>query len=339
MSKSTRKVPYIITPGNHEMYSNGDLFNYRFRMPNTNEDPIKKNHMYDMVFKGTYFMFMDFDYLYIYRDKKPDEDLFRWMKERIEILNKRTDIIWKVFVSHRPFSCSDWTAPDCFVNMYYLRKYEDFLLKNGFQFMLQGHLHSYTRSKPLNGLTILPQNKIGSGAMVSIVDGHSGTAHYFMKPGEEDRVKSSIMQSVDGSGPSYVRVEVSPDRFQTILVRADTGELKDTFSIDRTSLDDAFGRRKRFVWVKYTILIVIASVLLGLVMISYLYQKKLEVGLINDKLQGEAMQNPYKKVVTNEDKTQVKINITEDELSKQSTASSPNTKSASNPVSPINIAI
>lgn len=317
MSKTSRKVPYLITPGNHELYGNGSLFNYRFKMPNTKGIPSRKNHFFDMVVKGTYFMMIDFDYLIIYEKSKPEDVLFGWMKERMELLAQRKDINWKVFVSHRPFECSDWTAKDCSMNMFRYRKYEDLLYKNGFHFMLQGHLHTYTRSKPLKALQVMPQSMIGSGAMVSIVDGHSGTAHYFCKPEEEERVRSVIMQTVDNSGPSYTVVEINPDRFQTQMVRADNGERKDTFSIDRASLDDEIGRSRRMWWVKYMILIIIAVILGVIVVSTYMYQKKQEVALSNFKLTGVNKGDTYKKV-QGYDKKQLSGYGIDDSLSKLS---------------------
>jgi len=299
---------------------------------------LRQNHFYDMVVKGTYFMMIDFDFLYIFRQKNPDEILYTWVKERLALLDKRSDISWKVLVSHRPFTCSDWTAGDCYANMYVLRKYEDILAKHGFQFMLQGHLHTYTRSKPLKGLTIVPQSQIGSGAMVSIIDGHSGTDHYFGLANETDLVKSAILQTVDSSGPSYTLVEITADRFQTQLMRADTGEARDTFSIDRTSLDDSFGRKKRFSWIKYLILSIIAVVLAVLVIISYFYQKKLEIRMVNNQLSGDSIIDTYKKVPTFDSKTEISIKSQDETLSKVSTADSPNMKSPTNvDISPINI--
>jgi hypothetical protein len=318
MSKTTRKVPYLITPGNHELFGNGSLFNYRFRMPNTSGyHNTRKNHFFDMVIKGTYFMMVDFDYLIIYEKQNAENLLITWMKERMEILAKRTDINWKVFVSHRPFECSDWTAKDCSMNLFRYRRYQDLLYKNGFHFMLQGHLHTYTRSKPLKALKVMPESMIGSGAMVSIVDGHSGTGHYFCRPDDEERTRSVIMQTVDSSGPSYVVVEVNPDRFQTQMVRADNGERKDTFSIDRASLDDSIGRSRRMWWVKYVVLVIIAVVLGAIVAATYLYQKKQEVSIVNAKLSGGNFGDTYRKVYGN-DKKQVSVYSTDESVSKLS---------------------
>ena len=266
MSKTTKKVPYLITPGNHESYAEGSLLNYRFRMPNINDKNITTaNHFYDFVFKGAYIMAVDFDYT-VPKFKKPGDafmDLFNWVKSRIEILNKRTDIQWKVFMSHRPFMCSDWTAKDCFHNMYWLRKFEDLLAKSGFQLLIQAHLHIYTRSKPMNGLEIYPQSKIGSGAMVSIIDGHSGTRHYFKKQSQEQEVWSKVVESVDASGPTYTMIEVNPRRFVSTLVRSDTGEYRDTFSIDRNMLEDSPQFTGRYAWFRFgMIAVLIGSILL-----------------------------------------------------------------------------
>lgn len=266
MSKTARQIPYLMVPGNHECYNKGWLLNYRFRMPNTNDkNTSTTNHFYDFVYKGSYFMTVDFDYTLAWYEKpgNPNEDLFNWMKSRLELLDKRSDITWKVFISHRPFICSDWTAKDCFHNMYWLRKFEDLLAKHGFHFLLQGHLHIYTRSKPLKGLTVYPHSKIGSGAMVSIIDGHSGTKHYFKNVSEEHEVWSQVNDAVDASGPTYTMVEITKERFVSTLVRADTGEYRDTFSIDHNMLEESSQFSGRYAWFKLgMVLVLVVSVLL-----------------------------------------------------------------------------
>lgn len=338
MSLTSRRIPYLITPGNHELNNEGKLMNYRFRMPNTEETGMRQNHFFDFVLKGTYFMVLDFDFLYIYRDHKPDpfDIIHDWMKERISILEKRTDVTWKVFVSHRPFSCSDFMAGDCYVNMYYFRRYEDLLTKHGFHFSLNGHLHTYTRSRPLNRLKALPQSKIGSGAMVSIINGHCGTDHFFGKQSDIDRIRSALIDIVDSTGPSYTLVEVNKDRFQTQLVRADNFEIRDTFSIDRTSLDDEFGKRQRTWWVKYLIILIIAGIIAILVVASYIYQKKQDLLFVNIQLKEASNSDTYQKVSTYDEKAQVTLKPDET-LSKVSTHASPDRKSPQNfDVSPLN---
>ena len=92
MSTITKSIPYIITPGNHENFDKGRLMNYRFRMPNT-DDSSRQNHFFDMVYKGAYFMFVNFDY-YLRLNKLPEFEMevFNWMKSRIDLLAKRKDV-------------------------------------------------------------------------------------------------------------------------------------------------------------------------------------------------------------------------------------------------------
>ena len=274
MSKTTKKVPYLITPGNHESYAEGNLFNYRFRMPNTIDGHMTTaNHYYDMLIKGVYAMVVDFDYLApVY--KKPTIhtrvfELIDWMKARIDVIRSRDDVYWKVLVSHRPFSCSEFTTEDCSFNMYWLRPFEDLLAKSGFHVLINGHLHVYTRSKPTNGLQVMPLSKIGSGAMVSIVAGHGGTSHELMPESGEQAIRSPIMSHVDASGPTYVIVDVSRYRFDVMLVRSDTGEYRDTFSIDRNMLEDSPQFTGRYAWFKFGMIAIIVVSLTLTVCITY----------------------------------------------------------------------
>ena len=237
MSKTTKRIPYLITPGNHEDYAGGHLFNYRFRMPNTDDNnKIRANHFYDMVIKGTYFMFVDFDYIIKLFTGSATAELLNWMQSRFDMLDKRDDIIWRVFSSHRPFSCTDWHADDCSVNMFYLRVFEDMLLKHHFQFLIQGHVHIYLRSRPLAGLTVMPPNMIGSGAMVSIITGHSGTNHYFAGVSDMRDFESPIIEAIDSSGPTYVKLEITKKLFQSTLVLADNNQVRDTLIVERKNL-------------------------------------------------------------------------------------------------------
>ena len=79
--------------------------------------------------------------------------------------------------------------------------------------MLFGHLHVYARHKPLIGLTQKPLREVGKGAMLAIINGHSGTEHYF--PGDEERVGlyTPFVDAADTSGPTYVILDVDQNRF------------------------------------------------------------------------------------------------------------------------------
>jgi hypothetical protein len=238
MSLTTAKLPYVITPGNHENFFKSQLFNYRFRMPNTDATPLRENHYFDCVVKGTYFMIVNFDYFYrLYDYPAASKLILDWMVRRIALLDKRSDINWKIFVSHRPFTCSDPYADDCKINFYLFRRFEDLLAKSGFHFNLQGHLHIYTRNKPLVGFTRFPVSKLGSGAMASIINGHAGTVHYYANKTEEPAIWGGFIDAVDASGPTYCDVEISKTRFQGKLIRSDNQQLRDSFFIDKIMLD------------------------------------------------------------------------------------------------------
>lgn len=181
-------------------------------------------------------MFVDFDYIIKLFTGSATAELLNWMQSRFDMLDKRDDIIWRVFSSHRPFSCTDWHADDCSVNMFYLRVFEDMLLKHHFQFLIQGHVHIYLRSRPLAGLTVMPPNMIGSGAMVSIITGHSGTNHYFAGVSDTRYFESPIIEAIDSSGPTYVKLEITKKRFQSTLVLADNDQVRDTLIVERKNL-------------------------------------------------------------------------------------------------------
>lgn len=294
MSKTAKKVPYIISPGNHESYAKGHLLNYRFKMPGTDLNETKANHFFDIVYKGIYFMIVNFDYLYnLHVDEydKYKKEMYYWMVERINLLNKRADVKWRVIVTHRPFSCSDHKALDCNLNHYTLRVFEDLLVKHGFQFALEGHLHIYARHKPMSGFNTYPLSKVGAGAILPIVNGHCGVKHYFVPQAEFVTLFSPFVDKLDISGPTYLDLDFNDERFQGKLVRSDNGEIRDTFYIELKNIN---GGTFSQIWTfRVAVLFIVVSVAAALV--GYLWtgpgremikKTRNDHGLILDGLHG-----------------------------------------------------
>jgi predicted phosphodiesterase len=192
IAKGTVKVPYIICPGNHEIFEEGEMLNYKFRMPNTNH-AANKSHLYDFVYKGVYYIHVNFDKM-IWFDQTIEgyNGIFQWLQSRMELLKKRTDIKWRLFFSHRPFYCSDESQHYCVPMPFTFKRFEDLLRKNGFEIFLNGHVHVYQTSLPQKDLKICDPSMIGKGCSVQMIVGHSGTKWKY----------SELENGPDGTFPS-----------------------------------------------------------------------------------------------------------------------------------------
>lgn len=193
-----------------------------------------------MMVKQTYFIVVNFDYLYLNRDRMDElaKELFNWMEERTKQASERDDVRYKVFMTHRPFLCSDLKGRDCFINLYIFRMFEDLLLREGFDLALNGHIHAYIRHKPMNGLTVKSNSDIGEDAMVTIINGHSGTGYKFPNVENNTVLHTSFVDRIDVSYPTYVKLDISKDSLVSRLVRSDTNEVIDTFNIERRTQKD-----------------------------------------------------------------------------------------------------
>lgn len=200
MSKQlTTRIPYIITGGNHEWIDEGSFLQYRFRMPGANDLKKRKNFYYSYDVKNTYFVSIDFDYMFISFADNYDQvskEVFDWLKNDLEAADKR-GVKFKVFFSHRPFYCSDIKyASDCSANFWYFRQFEALLLKHNIDLLLQAHVHIYTRSYKFQNWKVDKKDKNGRKGPISLIIGHSGTVHFFPGKKEEPRFDVDFIASV-----------------------------------------------------------------------------------------------------------------------------------------------
>lgn len=129
MSRVTTRIPYSPIGGNHEILDNGGFLNYRFRLPGGVNGDKYSNKYYSYDIKNTHFLFVDFDYIFLYRIDK-QEEAFQWIYNDLKTAYENPDIKWTVFTTHRPFYCSEVLhATDCTMNFYFFRKYEALLEK------------------------------------------------------------------------------------------------------------------------------------------------------------------------------------------------------------------
>ena len=159
------RVPYMTTPGNHELYFNFSAYKHRFVMP----DGGSNDGLYHgRVVGNTHFVGIDTEAWW---------DLPLINKRQLSWINNEfqsttsTDQ-WKIAYGHRPVYASRTKTKQ----QYYLReKLETTFSKYGIDLVLQAHQHDYERTWPVtkNG-TIFETNYSRPSYPVYIVNGAGG---------------------------------------------------------------------------------------------------------------------------------------------------------------------
>ena len=238
-SLSGRRIPYIVTGGNHENFAEGNLFNYRFKMPGA--DP--ENSRYDLVYKGTYYMVINLDWILRYlpfdnlEHLSREIEMLKWMQSREALLQNRTDITWRVFMTHRPFECSDTTCPDCGVNGMFFRRIADQAAKMGMHLMVTGHIHSYMRNKLFHALEERSMADVGKGVFLTVINGHAGTYYFFHNETNRPIHWNGLVDRLDLSGTTYLEITVDHESITGRLIRSDTGSINDIFQLTQSEIN------------------------------------------------------------------------------------------------------
>src|SRR3990167_447445 len=241
MSASSARIPYMVAAGNHEDFMDGYMFDYRFRMPNTQVVPStnpksQQNNYFDFVFKGVYFVTMNFDYLLFYNPTGMAQAV-AWLEDSMITASNNPNVQWKVFFTHRPIYCNDIQfAADCSVNMYLFKAIEDLLIKYGVQVVLNGHVHIYSRFYPFSNLTFDNSNTstvtgIGQGSYFQVIGGHSGTDHFFPGQGLVPQYELPFVANVNLLGSSYCLFNFSGSQLQFSLIDSASGSTLDSLTL------------------------------------------------------------------------------------------------------------
>lgn len=101
------KIPYLVTPGNHENFDKTNLFNYRFKMANSNSDYADhSNNFWTIKLRNTQLFFVNYDYIF---DTKPGswKEYLALIEKSFKLSKQDPNIIWRIVLTHRPIVCSD----------------------------------------------------------------------------------------------------------------------------------------------------------------------------------------------------------------------------------------
>ena len=207
-SKISTRIPYIVTPGNHEYYDTFKMFNYRFKMPGAgNGLTTQAANYYSFIVKGIYFLTINWDYAFTKEGGNNFKEVFGWVKSDLERNAKNPEIVKRVFFTHKPFYCT-FATDDC-TNFYLFKPVESLLYKYNFDLILNAHVHLYYRNKKIDKNFRL----VADGARVPpmFISGHQGVSPD--RGGNTNYVpaeRRGVMEKVALAGtPNYLEMESS----------------------------------------------------------------------------------------------------------------------------------
>ncbi|XP_052817716.1 acid phosphatase type 7-like [Mya arenaria] len=173
-------VPYMTSPGNHEIEPNESFkqYRYRFSMPNT-DWPIPLNKMWYSIDIGPVHFLSYSTEVFFLEDKRYIESQRQWISVDLETANKnRHTTPWIVALGHRPMYCSNNDGDDCTKEDSLVKLgLEDIFYNNGVDVILQAHEHSYERLWPMYKSVVLAKNFTNPHAPVQIITGAAGNKH------------------------------------------------------------------------------------------------------------------------------------------------------------------
>ena len=177
------RVPYMVTPGNHEFWFNFTSYKKRFSMPGLFEPtglPIDvssgsgDNMYYSWDVEYAHFLAADsespIDTAYF------SEEQLTWMRKDLSLVD-RAKTPWVIAHFHRPSYCSNDHA--CLQGErggadYVLAKTEEIFHKHHVDLVLMGHVHSYQRTYPVYNMTATAKDFNAPTAPVYVLQGASG---------------------------------------------------------------------------------------------------------------------------------------------------------------------
>ncbi|KAK5576321.1 hypothetical protein RB653_007462 [Dictyostelium firmibasis] len=164
----TSKVPYMTTPGNHDVFYSFTAYQNTFNMPGSSNMP-----WYSYDYNGVHFLSYSTE-----SDLAPFTQQYQWIKNDLETYRKKNPSGWVIAYAHRPYYCStqmDWCRKQT------LRALIESTIGELFQnynvdIYLAGHTHAYERTVP-----VYQQSPIGS------YDYPGGTVHFTIgTPGNQE---------------------------------------------------------------------------------------------------------------------------------------------------------
>ena len=152
MEELISKVPFVMTPGNHEIHNDFHMIAARFYVPG--------GLLFDSIslfsFSMNNWLFVLYNFSpAVYEQRIGFHSAIQQIDEHLEARKKEFNPEWIFFVSHLPFYCSllsEHSKPECFDNGIFIKPFEDILHYHNVNFRIGGHVHGYERMSHVYGL-------------------------------------------------------------------------------------------------------------------------------------------------------------------------------------------
>jgi len=222
----TSRIPYIVTPGNHEIKDKGQFFSYRFKMPGGGDPLDRGSHWYSFDYKGVHWTSLNFDYLFD-SALRPDKyrEAFDWLQADLKAASQNPLVNFIIFFSHRPFYCQKLSSCDMF---FQARPFEVLLRKYKVELIISGHAHQYMRLKR-NTDFLLSEYREGP---VMIINGIGGSLDDEIDT-KSKGLKGPLVDFSYKEYAGYLILESTATSLKIEMHRATDDEVIDSYSIPR----------------------------------------------------------------------------------------------------------
>lgn len=168
------KVPYMVTPGNHEFWFNFSAYKHRFFMPGTLDGGGSGDNMFFSWNLGyTHFIALNSETAVDTANFAENE--IEWVRENLAAVD-RSKTPWIVAHFHRPMYCS-WDGDDACGSRgaeKLQEQMEDVFKEYGVDLVLSGHVHAYQRTYPVYKNEVVSTSYNSPSAPVYVMQGASG---------------------------------------------------------------------------------------------------------------------------------------------------------------------
>jgi len=167
------RVPYMVTPGNHELWYNFSAYKHRFYMPGESSAGGSGDDMYySWSLGGIHWVGCDSETPIDTADISPTQQA--WISADLAKVN-RSVTPWTIAYFHRPLYCSNQDDSNCVNFAALLREQvEDIFYNNKVDVVVTAHVHDWERTYPLYKQNATQFNYDSPTAPVYLVQGASG---------------------------------------------------------------------------------------------------------------------------------------------------------------------
>ena len=177
MEPLAAQLPYLTTPGDHEMPHHFIHYRHRFSMPGVPYPMPEEKLWYSLDIGNVHVI--SYSSEVFFHSQSNIEKQFQWLVEDLSrAARNRLRVPWIIAIGHKPLYCSQSYPQDCNQKKSKVREgFEDLFYTYGVELVLQGHCHSYERSWPMYKGQPLAEDYTNPQAPVYIITGTTGNQY------------------------------------------------------------------------------------------------------------------------------------------------------------------